>query len=83
MSSVNYAYKIKKDFNDKVAEHTTKTSIPGYVGDVVKKNKNRNATEIEPVKSESVIAFKLPSPLKPTSKNMKNSKLSYFSSIVE
>jgi hypothetical protein len=83
MSSVNYAYKIKKDFNDKAAEHATKTAIPGYAADVVKKNENRNKAEIEPVKSESVIAYRLPTPPKPTKESMKNRKLSYFSSIVE
>lgn len=83
MSSINYGYKIKSDFNDKVAEHVTKTAIPGYAADVVKKNENRNKTEIEPVKSESVIAFRLPTPPKVTRESMKNRKLSYFSSIVE
>lgn len=83
MSSVNYAYKIKKDFNDKVAEHTIKTAISGFAADVVKKNENRNKAEIEPVKSESVIAYRLQTPPKPTVESMKNRKLSYFSSIVE
>jgi hypothetical protein len=83
MSSATHTYKIKKDFNDKAAEHATKTAIPGYAADVVKKNENRNKAEIEPVKSESVIAFRLPAPPKPTQESMKNRKLSYFSSIVE
>lgn len=83
MSSVNYGYKMKKDFNDKAAEHVTKTAISGYAADVVKKNENRNKTEIEPIKDESVIAFRLPTPPKVTKESMRNRKLSYFSSIVE
>lgn len=83
MSNPNYLYQMNKDFNDKAANHSLKTAIPGYAADVVKKNENRNMSTIEPYKSESVIAFTLPPAPKQTTEHMKNRKLSYFSSIVE
>ncbi len=76
------SYKIKKDFNDKVTDHSLKSAIPGYAANVVKKNENRNMTTIEPIKYESIIGYRAPPP-KPTRQSMQNRKLSYFSSIVE
>lgn len=75
-------YKIKKDFNDKVTEHSLKSAIPGYAANVVKHNENRNMISIEPIKTESIIGYRAP-PTKPTRESMVNRKLSYFSSIVE
>ena len=77
-------YKIqKKDFNDQAADHVIKTAIPGYAADVVKKNENRNSSEIEPIKYESIIGHRLPPPSKQNMETLRNRKLSYFSSIVE
>lgn len=75
-------YKIKKDFNDKVAEHFINTTIPGNVANLVKRNENRNNSSIEPIKYESIISHRMIQP-KITKESMKNRKLSYFSSIVE
>jgi hypothetical protein len=79
----SFTYKIKKDFNDKAADHSLKSAVSGYAADVVKKNENRNMTTIEPVKYESIIGYRLKPPPKPTKASMQNRKLSYFSSIVE
>ena len=81
MSSL-HTYQISKDFNDKAAEHSKKSAIPGYTANVVKKNENRNMATIEPIKNESFISYRLPV-AKPTKESMKARKLSYFSSIVE
>lgn len=83
-ASMSTPYKLKSvDFNSKAADHTIKTAIPGYAALMIKKNDNRNSTTIEPIKHESVIAHRISPPPKLTKQNMKNRKLSYFSSIVE